>query len=131
MFARGGFDRECIDKVNAANIAFKVQDFRFIHMFKSVASSRVQCPGSSASNMDTSTAQEEADDAQLKLVQSRLKKDVDHWDKHLMRVREHEDSQRYSRRANSRTQDKRVEKAATERQESHYPVRAVKGDQGL
>jgi hypothetical protein len=80
---------------------------------------------------DTSTAQEEADDAQLKLVQSHVKKDVDHWGKHLTRIREHEDSQRYSKRTHSRTQDKRVERAATERQESHDPVRAFRGDQGV
>jgi hypothetical protein len=53
MFFRGGFDREFVDKVNAENEALKFEDFRFIHMFKSVASSTVHCPGSSASKWRT------------------------------------------------------------------------------
>ena len=132
MFFRGSFDRECVDKVNAENESLKIDDFRLMHMFKSVAPSTVHCPGSAASNEeDTKAMQEEADDAQLKLVKSQLKKDADHWDKHTARVREHEDAQRYSRRLHSRTQDRKVEKAATMQQESRYPTRAFKGDQGV
>ena len=74
---------------------------------------------------------EEADEAQLKVVQSQLQKDVDQWVKHVERVQEYEDSQRYSKRVHTRTQDNKAQKAVEKRQETHYPVRTFKADQGV
>jgi len=131
MFFRGSFDREFTDKVNAENEALKVDDFRFIHMFKSVASSSVHAPLSTVLDEDGNQAQEEADEAQLKVLRGQLQKDVEHWENHVKRVQEHEDSQRHSKRVHARTQDKKVREAVEKRQETHFPVRAFKADEGL
>ena len=132
MFFRGSFDREFTDKVNAENEAIKVDDFRFIHMFKSVAASAVHGPSAAGEvEIDGNQAQEEADEAQLKVLRGHLQKDVEQWEKHVKRVQEHEDTQRYSKRMHARKQDTKVQTAVEKRQDTHYPVRAFKADQGL
>ena len=132
MFFRGSFEREFTDKVNAENEALKVDDFRFTQMFKSVSSSSVHGPSTSVHvEEDANQAQEEADEAQLKVVRSQLQKDVDQWDKHVVRVQEYEDMQRYSKRVHNRMQDIKVQKAVEKRQETHYPIRTFKCDQGV
>jgi hypothetical protein len=129
MFFRGSFEREFTDKVNAEKEELCFDDFRFLSMFKS------SCPSvhGAVSNEATEeqTAQKQADDAQLKLIKSLLQKDVEHWEKHLSKLKDHEDSQRYSKRVHDRTQRHKIESATVKLQEIYYPVRAFKGSEGL
>ena len=132
MFFRGGFEREFSDKVNAENEALKFEDFRFVAMFKSASHlSPVPSVAKASTDVDEDTLQEQADDSQLAIITRHLQDDQSHWEKHLMAVRDYEDAQRLSKRVHDRTLHKAVDSVASKLQESNYPARDFKQDQGL
>ena len=131
MFFRGGFEREFSDKVNAENESLKFEDFRFVTMFKSACHLDHGSVSKASADVDESTLQEQADDSQLAVITRHLQEDQAHWDKHLLSVRDHEDAQRLSQRLHDRTLHKNVENVSSKLQESNYPARDFKGDQGL
>ena len=101
-------------------------------MFKSASDLEANNSVSRAStDVDEGALQEQADDSQLAVIARRLQDDQAHWEKHLMSVRDHEESQRISKRVHDRTLHNTVDKVSCKFQDTNHPVRDFKADQGM
>ncbi len=95
FFSRGAFDRELLDKVNAENEDLGVDDFRFLSM---IPGQKAQSTVPEYAADEAMRAQEQADEASLRLFEKKLARDVSHCDRYLTALKEFRESQRVSKR---------------------------------
>ena len=124
-FQRGAFDREFTEKTKTQDPKLTAQDFRFVLVMQGQA---VGSQTPNALKAAETVAEQQAEDANLKLFTTKLAREVGVWQEYQSTVRNFQARQNTTMRENLRKQKESLELAVKDHMDSWYPVKTTLDD---